>query len=101
MFNGGTMLALDQPSGLFQYWRCGSVEVMASHTQQDLTGVEWPECLLNFSQLLSNTRNGSLLTVFVRDPDVVSALRLIIDNTSCQSAGIEKEGDRFRIRIRK
>ncbi len=72
---------------------------MENRTEYDLTELEWPICLLLFNRLLDGIADGYSVDVLFADPDVVSAVRMIVDNSPSRIAEIEKEGNRFRVRI--
>ena len=72
---------------------------MENRIEHDLTDHEWPVCLLLFNRLLDGVADGCSVDVLFADADVVSAVRMIVENSPSRIDGIEKEGNRFRVRI--
>ena len=67
----------------------------------DLDDFDWPICLLEFNKALEEAECGSQLEVWVKDPDVMHTIDLIISNSASHLVTITEERDRFRIWITK
>ncbi len=67
----------------------------------DLLGVISPVCLLKCKNALNELSSGEVLEVLVEDPEVVESLSVILKQSQDQVEGFLREGDHFRISIRK
>ena len=91
---GGIGLAILIASILF-----GRFMEMASTL--DLIGVVSPICLLKCKSALSRLNSGEVLEVMVQDEEVVESLSLILKQSRDSMESFTKEGECFRISIRK
>jgi TusA-related sulfurtransferase len=73
---------------------------MASSTL-DLIGVVSPICLLKCKSALSRLNPGEVLEVMVQDEEVVESLSLILKQSQDSMESFTREGECFRISIRK
>jgi len=67
----------------------------------DLLGVISPVCLLKCKSVLNGMSPGDMLEVLVEDPGVVEGLSAILKQSQDQVEGFLREGDHFRVSIRK
>jgi tRNA 2-thiouridine synthesizing protein A len=67
----------------------------------DLIGVVLPICLLKCKSALSRLNPGEVLEVMVQDEEVVESLSMILKQSQDSMESFTKEGDCFRISIRK
>ena len=67
----------------------------------DLIGVVSPICLLKCKSALSRLNPGELLEVMVQDEEVVESLSMILKQSQDSLESFTKEGECFRISIRK
>jgi TusA-related sulfurtransferase len=67
----------------------------------DLMGVVSPICLLKCKSALSRLNPGEVLDVLVQDEEVVESLSMILKQSQDRMEGYSKEGECFRISIRK
>ncbi len=74
---------------------------MGSIKALDLVGVIQPICLLKCKKALSELNKGEIMEVYIQDPEVVEDLKKILLESGDEVVDVNKEEDRFRIRIRK
>jgi len=67
----------------------------------DLSGVVSPICLLKCKSALSRLNPGELLDVLVQDEEVVESISMILKQSQDRMEAFSKEGERYRISIRK
>ncbi len=67
----------------------------------DLMGVVSPICLLKCKSALSRLNPGEVLEVMVQDEEVVESLSMILKQSQDSLESFTKEGECFRISIRK
>lgn len=67
----------------------------------DLIGVVSPICLLKCKSALARLNPGEVLEVVVQDEEVVESLSMILKQSRDELEAFSKEGDCFRISIRK
>lgn len=67
----------------------------------DLIGVVSPICLLKCKSALSRLNPGEVLDVMVQDEGVVESLSMILKQSNDNMESFAKEGECFRISIRK
>ncbi|NTV33113.1 MAG: sulfurtransferase TusA family protein [Deltaproteobacteria bacterium] len=67
----------------------------------DLIGVVSPICLLKCKGALSRLNPGEVLEVMVQDEEVVESLSMILKQSQDSLESITKEGECFRISIRR
>ena len=67
----------------------------------DLSGVVLPICLLKCKSALDRLKPGEVLQVTVQDEEVVESLSMILKQSQDHMEAFSKEGDCFRISIRK
>jgi TusA-related sulfurtransferase len=72
---------------------------MTDIRQLDLTGVVLPFCLLDFKNALTRLRDGQLLEVRLRDPDVAADLVRLIDRSGDRLVEQGRIGDRLRMLV--
>jgi TusA-related sulfurtransferase len=77
----------------------GTVQEMA--TKLDLIGVVSPICLLKCKSALSRLNPGEVLEVMVQDEEVVESLSMILKQSQDSMESFKKEGECFRLSIRK
>jgi TusA-related sulfurtransferase len=73
---------------------------MAS-SKLDLIGVVSPICLLKCKSALSRLRPGEVLEVVVQDGEVIESLSMILKESQDSLESFTKEGECFRLSIRK
>jgi len=73
---------------------------MAS-SRLDLIGVVSPICLLKCKSALARLNPGEVLEVIVQDDEVVKSLSTILKQSHDRMEAFTKEGECFRISIRK
>ena len=73
---------------------------MAS-SRLDLIGVVSPICLLKCKSALARLNPGEVLEVIVQDDEVVKSLSMILKESHDSMEAFTKEGECFRISIRK
>lgn len=74
---------------------------MAMASTLDLIGVISPICLLKCKSALSRLNPGEVLDVLVQDEEVVESLSMILKQSQDRMESFYKEGECFRISIRK
>jgi TusA-related sulfurtransferase len=67
----------------------------------DLIGMVSPICLLKCKSALSRLNPGEVLEVMVQDEEVVESLSMILKQSQDSLESFTKEGECFRISIRK
>jgi tRNA 2-thiouridine synthesizing protein A len=67
----------------------------------DLIGVVSPICLLKCKSALTRLNPGEVLEVVVQDEEVIESLSMILKQSQDHLEAFSKEGDCFRISIRK
>jgi TusA-related sulfurtransferase len=67
----------------------------------DLIGVVSPICLLKCKSALSRLNPGEVIEVMVQDEEVVESLSMILKQSQDSMESFTKEGECFRISIRK
>ncbi len=67
----------------------------------DLIGVVSPVCLLKCKSVLAKLGTGDVLEVLVQDPEVVEELIKIIERSQDQVLNSKREGDHYRILLKK
>ena len=74
---------------------------MVENTELDLTQIEWPLCLLEFTRVLDATTAGCEIKVLIADRDVMQNVQTITVNSRNRIVAVEKEKDRFIVWILK
>lgn len=74
---------------------------MDSKLELALVGVISPVCLMKCKSCLSSMHAGEAMDVLVQYPEVVEELERIIERSVDEVADCSKEGDTYRICIRK
>jgi len=67
----------------------------------DLVGVVSPICLLKCKSALARLDPGEVLEVMVQDEEVVESLSMILKQSEDRMEAFSKDGDRYRISIRR
>jgi len=67
----------------------------------DLVGVAWPVCLLKFKTVVNDLCTCEILDVQTKDPDVVASIEMIVDRSEDTLIDQQREGDIYRMSIRK
>jgi TusA-related sulfurtransferase len=67
----------------------------------DLVGVVSPICLLKCKSALSQLNRGDVLDVLVQDEEVVESISMILKQSQDRVEAFSKEGECYRISIRK
>ena len=67
----------------------------------DLIGVVSPICLLKCKSALARLDPGEVLEVLVQDQEVVESLSMILKQSEDRMEAFSKEGECFRLSIRK
>jgi TusA-related sulfurtransferase len=67
----------------------------------DLIGIVSPICLLKCKSALSRLNPGELLEIMVQDEEVIASLAMILKQSPDSMESFNKEGECFRISIRK
>jgi tRNA 2-thiouridine synthesizing protein A len=67
----------------------------------DLIGVVSPICLLKCKSALSRLNPGEVLDVLVQDEEVVESISMILKQSQDRMEAFSKEGECYRISIRK
>jgi TusA-related sulfurtransferase len=74
---------------------------MPSPQTLNLIGIGWPVCLLECKNELNELNAGQKLEIKVRDPNVLKELLTIIERGGDFRVSHQREGNHYRIRIRK
>ena len=74
---------------------------MSSITELNLIGVASPVCLLKCKSELAKIHTGEVLEILLQDPDVLKELIKIIARSTDKMIQSAKEGDHYRVRLRK
>ena len=73
---------------------------MKPHNNElNLTDIDWPICLLEFSKTFDELQSGCELVVLVKDQDVVRTIERIVLNSSNQLVNVIEEPDQYRVFI--
>lgn len=74
---------------------------MPSKSELDLAGIVWPVCLLKFKCVLNDLCTSDVLDVFIRDPDIVESIVMIVERSGDTIMKRQKEGEIYRLSIEK
>ena len=74
---------------------------MTSIPKLDLVGIAWPVCLLKFKTAVNDLGAYETMDVMIKDPDVVASIKMIVDRSEDTLVDQQREGDVYRISIRK
>jgi TusA-related sulfurtransferase len=74
---------------------------MEAASTLDLIGVVSPICLLKCKSALERLNPGEVLDVLVQDEEVVESLSMILKQSQDSMESFTREGECFRISIRK
>lgn len=67
----------------------------------DICGIVQPYCFLLCKSTLASMKPGGLLDVYVRDPQTLGDLTMILERSGETILSSERQGDRFRLQVRK
>ena len=74
---------------------------MATKSELDLAGIEWPICLLQFKNAFDALCSCEVLEILSHDPDVVKNILMIAYHSEGKLIQQQKEGDLYRVFIQK
>lgn len=74
---------------------------MYSTVELDLRGVVLPMTLLTCKSTIARLSPGDALDVLMRDPETAQDLVTIIERSGDHVDGVEREGDTYRVRVRR
>ena len=74
---------------------------MVATTELNMVGVLSPVCLLKCKDALRTMPPGQVVVVTLEDPEVVDALVTIIGRSADAIVRMDRQGDRYRVAIRK
>jgi tRNA 2-thiouridine synthesizing protein A len=77
------------------------MEIKSFSKELDLIGVISPVCILKCKSELARMDAGNVLEVLLQDPDVVHELIKIVQRSKDQVIKSEREGDHYRIWLKK
>jgi len=74
---------------------------MEGRKRLNLLDVAEPICLLMCKRSIEGMRDGDVLEILMRDPVAVENLVKVVERSSDQVLGSKRQGDHFRIEIRR